>query len=238
MKHTLLIIVLAVLSCCPCALHAQSPTVKAPKLIVDTVNTELGEIYSGLVKHFSVEIKNGGNDTLKIVSIKPSCGCTTVKAPKSILLPGESDTVSLDFNTTGMRGRVVKNVDIESNDPNTSHKTISFLSTVLTDFEILRYGPSVFLGNVPVGKAIKEVLTLQNVAKYPIKIMGITSSSPKISVTTKTKTIRQLDSTKIQVSLVPEQEGLTTYELVMKTNSKNMSSFPIKVMVVGIKPKS
>jgi Protein of unknown function (DUF1573) len=238
MKRILCVIVSTCLMLSLSGVHAQSSARKAPKLIVDTMTTELGEIYSGQVKHFSFTIKNGGNDTLKIFSLKPSCGCTTVKAAKPFLLPGQTDNAAIDFNTAGMRGRVVKNITIESNDPRVPHRTISFISTVLSDFEILRYGPSVFLGNHTIGEPIKETLTLKNVAKYPIKVSGITSPTANLSVTAEKKNVGQSDSTHIQVNVTPDREGMITYELDMKTNSKNMPSFPIKVMVIGVKPKS
>ena len=88
-----------------------------PKLSLNTLEVDLGTLYSGMKKQGRIKFTNIGNDTLRIYSVQPSCGCTTIKQPKSILLPSESDIVDVEFNSSGYHGKVEKHITISSNDP-------------------------------------------------------------------------------------------------------------------------
>jgi hypothetical protein len=60
-----------------------------PKISLDRPELDLGIVYGGARKKGRVVLKNIGTDTLKIMSVHTSCGCTTVKKPKDFLIPGD-----------------------------------------------------------------------------------------------------------------------------------------------------
>jgi hypothetical protein len=77
-----------------------------PKISVDKTKIDLGVIYNGETKKARIIIRNIGSDSLKILSVTTSCGCTTAKRPKDFLRRGEQDAVVVEFNSTGFRGRI------------------------------------------------------------------------------------------------------------------------------------
>ena len=47
-----------------------------PKLAVYKMNIDLGVIYNGAVKKARISVRNAGTDTLRILGVQTSCGCT------------------------------------------------------------------------------------------------------------------------------------------------------------------
>ena len=95
------------------AILCTSLALAQPKLTVEKNTIDLGTIYNGMVKKARIVIKNTGKDSLRILGVQTSCGCTTAKQPKGTLKPGESDAVEIEFNSTGWKGKVTKQSDGE-----------------------------------------------------------------------------------------------------------------------------
>jgi hypothetical protein len=89
-------------------------------------NYEFGKVKVGDVKKHSFTIQNKGTDTLIIREVKPSCGCTVVKLGSSIIPPGKSTKLDVEYNTLG----AVKGVN---------NRPINIISTD-------RKNPSVYIG--------------------------------------------------------------------------------------------
>src|SRR5512146_1396532 len=96
-----------------------------PKLVLDKQEVSLGTVYNGAIVKAKIKLTNAGSAPLAIRSVRPSCGCTTVRQPKDSLGPGQSDYLEVQFNSTGFRGKAVKYVNIESNDPTNQYATIT-----------------------------------------------------------------------------------------------------------------
>jgi hypothetical protein len=63
-----------------------------------------------------IEVKNVGDDTLKITNVRPSCGCTTAPIDKSVLMPGESGKISVEIDMTSRSGPTTKTITVASSD--------------------------------------------------------------------------------------------------------------------------
>lgn len=53
-------------------------------------NSKIGHVYW---------LKNGGTDTLRLIDVKPGCGCTKAPLKKNSLAPGDSTDVEVMFST-------------------------------------------------------------------------------------------------------------------------------------------
>ncbi|MEX0602817.1 MAG: DUF1573 domain-containing protein, partial [Bacteroidota bacterium] len=107
MKHTIFLWVFLLMTVSISAgLFAQ------PKFVVEPATINLGIIYNGSTATTILTLKNTGTEPLRIIGIRPSCGCTAIKKPKEVLNPGESDKLEVAFNSTGFRGRSTKYVNI------------------------------------------------------------------------------------------------------------------------------
>jgi hypothetical protein len=72
----------------------------------DAYQWDFGKVKAGqLLKHDFV-LKNESSDILEIVNIHTSCGCTASEAGKKSLMPQESTTISVVFDTKRYSGPV------------------------------------------------------------------------------------------------------------------------------------
>ncbi len=89
----------------------------APRISFETEKLEFGKIKSGERVKYNFTFTNKGKSDLIIRKTKASCGCTASEPAKSVLKPGESSTININFDTTGMKGDEHKTVYVYNNDP-------------------------------------------------------------------------------------------------------------------------
>jgi len=82
----------------------------------------------GLIKEEAGKAKcrfnftNNGDDTLKLISVKPGCGCTTVDYTKTPVMPGKSGYIDAIFDPAKRPGMFTKSITVLTNDP--AQKTV------------------------------------------------------------------------------------------------------------------
>ena len=206
-----------------------------PKLSLGKPEVDLGIIYSGMKKHGKIELMNIGNDTLRIYSVQPSCGCTTIKQPKNILLPFESDVVEVEFNSSGYHVKVEKHINIATNDPLSGNVSVKLTAEVKEELEPTSHSSLLWIGNIGVGKTMMQGTTLKNISDHSIRIKNLSTSSPAISVTTEKKILNPNDTLLVQVTIKPEKLGYGSDNITIETDSKNQPHIEIRISYVGVK---
>jgi hypothetical protein len=88
-----------------------------PKLKVSDAKKNFGFVKRGTLIKNEYEITNAGNQPLIITYAEVSCSCTTVDYPKQPVLPNNTATITVSFNTATVYGRQDRVVYISSNDP-------------------------------------------------------------------------------------------------------------------------
>jgi hypothetical protein len=88
-----------------------------PRLQLGQREWDFGQIWTGDPCKTEVELKNVGDAPLKILNVKSSCGCTAAKPSKRELAPGESDTMTVTYDTNKNAKQVRHTVTIVTNDP-------------------------------------------------------------------------------------------------------------------------
>jgi hypothetical protein len=87
--------------------YSQNFTVSAPKQEAgDPYSWDFGSIPEGVVVKHAFVLKNESSRPLAIKDLTSSCGCTASKIGKRILLPGESDSIEVEFKSKGYSGPV------------------------------------------------------------------------------------------------------------------------------------
>jgi hypothetical protein len=99
-----------------CSLAAPM-AVAAPRIASPQAEFDGGEMRIGQKLQHTFTIQNLGDEPLKILEVKPGCGCTTASPAKSELAPGESTTIAATLDLTGRRGMQIKPITVRSNDP-------------------------------------------------------------------------------------------------------------------------
>ena len=206
-----------------------------PKLSLGKPEVDLGIIYSGMKKNGKIELMNSGNDTLRIYSVQPSCGCTTIKQPKNILLPFESDIVEVEFNSSGYHGKVEKHINITTNDPLSANVSVKLIADVKEELESTSHSSLLWLGNIGLGKIFVQGTALKNVSDHVIRIKNLTTSSSSINVKIEKKTLNPNDTLQMQVTIKPEKLGYGSDFFTIETDSKNQPRVEIRASYVGVK---
>ena len=209
-----------------------SSSFSQPKLSLNKPEVDLGTIYGGMKKQGKIVLKNIGNDTLRIFSVQPSCGCTTVKQPKSILLPSESDVVEVEFNSTGYHGAVEKHVSIITNDPLSQNISVKLIAEVKEELEVTSHSSFMWFGNIDLGKLSEQGTSLKNITNHTIRIKNFTTSSPAIIVKLEKRVLNPNDTLHVQVSIRPEKIGYGSDFFTIETDSKNQPQVEIRAAYV------
>lgn len=205
-----------------------------PKLELQRTQVDAGIVYNGSTVTAKVGIKNAGTGDLDILSVHTSCGCTTVKEPKSVLKPGESDVLEVAFTPTGFRGNVEKYINIESNDPGQRYASVTLVADVRDELAPLTPINLLWLGSIPVGKVTSQHVAFQNLSDHAIKIRSITSTSDIISTRFDKKSVAPNDSVSISVRVTPKKEGYFGGEFILVTDSPHQPRVPMRVALIGV----
>jgi len=207
-----------------------------PKLVIEKSKVDLGVIYNGTTKKANVVLKNVGKDTLRILGVTASCGCTTVRQPKPFLRTGESDALEVEFNSTGYRGKIEKHVTIMTNDPTAPTSYVTLVGDVIEELQPVNNGSVLWLGSVPVGKLVEQTVAFKNVSGKVLTLTGYKSSSPDIQVTFSKRTVLPADTIRFSVKITPRKTDYIQELLLLETDSKKQSQVPVRVTLIGVSP--
>ena len=84
----------------------------------------MGTMNSGSVRSKYINIKNSGKSTLNIRKIEADCSCAMLKLPKDKLLPGDSVSTLVKYDSLFKKGRQSKLIKIYTNDPSNPISTL------------------------------------------------------------------------------------------------------------------
>ena len=85
---------------------------------------DFGQVKQGAILKHDFVLKNETNNVLGINNVHTSCGCTVSQSEKKSLLPQESTTIKVTFNSHGYLGSVTQFVYVHTD--NTDLAIIKF----------------------------------------------------------------------------------------------------------------
>lgn len=86
-----------------------------PNLTLPSDNFDFGYIPQNARVSYGFWLHSTGTDTLKILSVKPGCGCTQTPLGKNILPPGDSTMLEIIYSSGMSVGRTSKGANITTN---------------------------------------------------------------------------------------------------------------------------
>ncbi len=87
------------------------------RLVLSATEWDFGTKWHGEECSTEIMLSNTGTAPLKILKVRSSCGCTVAKPKKKELAPGESDTMTITYNTKKNKPTVSQTITLETNDP-------------------------------------------------------------------------------------------------------------------------
>lgn len=106
-------IILFLLSCCFLLQFTYAEKVGVAD-IVDPNQWDFGTVKQGAILKHDFVLKNETKNILGINNIHTSCGCTVSESDKKSLMPQESTTVTVSFNSRGYAGPVTQFVYVNT----------------------------------------------------------------------------------------------------------------------------
>lgn len=79
---------------------------------------DFGKMNEGDVVEHDFAFTNTGSSPLEIIDVKVQCGCTVASRPSELIGVGQSDKITVRFNSTGKPGMNQKLVTVLSNATN------------------------------------------------------------------------------------------------------------------------
>jgi hypothetical protein len=103
-----------------------------PNLVIDQPVYDAGVVIRtpAPIEH-TFRVKNTGNAELKILEVKPGCGCTVTKFDK-VVAPGAEGKIFASVDVAHLKGPIRKSVFIKTNDPDRPDVTVDIKATVKT----------------------------------------------------------------------------------------------------------
>ena len=104
---------------------------RGPRLRFDTTVHDFGEVRddSGKVT-YDWTFYNDGDEPLRIVGTRPSCGCTASVVTDDPIPPGGKGVLSVTFDPAGQHGTVRKSLTVSCNDPSEPHLLLTIRAKV------------------------------------------------------------------------------------------------------------
>ena len=121
----------------------------APKAVCPEPDYDFGELENTETVEHDYVIRNEGQLSLEILSVKPSCGCTAASPSQKVIPPGEEGRVHATFGLQNRSGYQDKSITVTCNDP---ARPTFLLRLHGTAVQSVRAVPSsVFFGRVGAG---------------------------------------------------------------------------------------
>jgi hypothetical protein len=135
-KTPVLIALLALLSVAA-LLDAQEAAeqTKAPRTIVPQSVVDVGRVAKGEVVEHTFEFINEGDATLRILRVKPTCGCTVTEHDKQIE-PGATGKLTAKLTTAEFRGPIAKSIRVYTNDTANPEVTLVIKADVRAQIDV------------------------------------------------------------------------------------------------------
>lgn len=144
--------------------------IDGPMIAFDNKVYEFGKAWSGEpVKHVFV-VTNIGNAPLEITNVHPSCGCTTAGDYSHKIAPGQTGTISIQFDNSRYNGPVTKTIEVFSNAKNLGQAKLTLHGTVKKALEV-----------APMQAVITVQDDSENAASASVKIINNTDNPVTVS---------------------------------------------------------
>lgn len=171
-------------------------------------------------------IINTGNDTLEIVKIKPSCGCTAAPLSSDKIAPGDTANVYVYFDSKRLKGLVKKNVAILSNDPIRPLRDLAFISITEKKHPYIAAKPEVInFGRLSMDKIDKTYsTTLTNITDTTVQLSIVDYSKDYIDISLEKNSLKPGESGKFFMTLkkIPVDPAFYNFSATLSANIENI----------------
>jgi thiol-disulfide isomerase/thioredoxin len=139
-----------------------------PIIEVDEPRFDFGDVWISDTLEHAFTIRNTGTAPLRIIRVKPSCGCTVAGKHPQEIQPGSSGEFPFKLNSKRLHGKFAKSITVTTNDPKSGQLHFTLSGNVRHFVEM---SPKlVQFGRVKADSTSTHKVTLTNNTNNPIKL--------------------------------------------------------------------
>jgi len=210
---------------------------KGAKIVFESTTKDFGKVSEGAVLKHIFRFTNQGNETLEIVRVDSSCGCTSALLSKNKIGPGNSGEIEVVIATKDLPpSELSKTVSVMSTDRKQPNVVLTLTAVVEPEFVISE--PSIYFGNVPRGHEVTKEILITIPPNKSHKLLE--ASSTDADVTVKMEPVAGSNGKQFKVIVVQKAgaaEGFHNGTLVVKTTSAVRPELKISVRSLVLKDK-
>jgi len=233
-KHiTILLMILALAAFAPSTASAQE---EGSRISLPDSLFDFGFFATDAKVQHTFPIINTGNGTLEIITVKPTCGCTTAPLKNKKIAPGDTTYIDLYFDSKRRAGLNKKTVTIISNDPVTPLREIAFIAVTGRPHPFLDIEPGVInMGRMSASKIDRQFkAAITNKTDQELKLDLISYTSEYVDVELQTDTLAPGASTQVLMTLKKIPEDPRNYSFSATLSADNgETSINLTVPAIG-----
>ena len=192
---------------------------------------------TGKVSHTYL-VKNIGEDTLIIVKVRTSCGCTTAPLSKQRIAPHETAEMKVIFDPRKIKiGETTKRLQVISNDPNNPFADVQFTAKIGRSNSLVKLTPTeINFDTVAQGTEDVRTITIENISGEKLSVELIEVPGENIELDLESTSLKPSES--VQISLKLKNEATsgnfhTSLTLDFEGSKIARVSIPISGVVVS-----
>ena len=151
-----------------------------PRIVCDASTHDFGEAVSGSLVEHDYVVRNDGDTSLEILSVRASCGCTAVNASQNLVAPGETASIHARLDLSGRTGLQMKTITVTSNDPQNPTYQLVLRGTAIRPLSAKP--AAVYFGEIPARDTLSRIVEI--VASSPVSVTSfrLAAGVPGLSV--------------------------------------------------------
>jgi hypothetical protein len=202
-------------------------------LYFETLSHDFGSVQEGEKPSYTFVFTNTGDQPLRLLHVRPSCGCTTPSYSTESIGPGEQGEIVVEYDSQGRPGDFKKHIDVEAEGAEPPSARLEITGNVIP----ASVQNGVAQGNVsfdadthtyPSLKAdepASHVFRMQNVGERPIRIEDARSFPAGAEVTYPDRPIFPEEVVEIAVTVpdvgaVADAQGAMDVAVVLHTTDE------------------
>ncbi len=207
------------------------PVISSAQVIdVSPRSWDFGEMKQQETKTITVNVTNKGAARLIISDVKADCGCTVPEMAVKDLAPGESTTLSIEFNSKRFSGNVIKTVQVFSNDPMNSVVDVMITAKVHTPLIVNPASRRLGFPQSMVGDIGKRVATFTAVDDVELEISADHTRHGKFNLEVRNKVDGDPRKAELVVTLPADMKpGSHRDNVRVKTNLPDMPTVDLEL---------
>lgn len=204
-----------------------------PKIEFTESKHEFGKVWVGDKLEHTFQVRNTGDAELRILSVKPKCGCTTPSGYPSAIAPGATGEFLFRLVADRYRGDFSTTVDIETNDPANKMVKLTLAGHMQHFIEVTPI--SVTFDKLRPNESAQTTVKLENKIDKELKLSIKTlNASPIFSH--ELKEITAGKSFELVVSANPPYSGKPRYQ-ILEITADDPKIQPIRIPCSAIVPE-